>query len=652
MPRRCHEIDHREEVVGMTLLMMILFIAIGISAYVNIKKIDRTLYDIIDNEMIQREASYEMEIQLNRIGVGVLGFLLDEAAEHLNRIENGRTDFSMAWQKYQNLCTTDTGRNLGQNVKTQFEKIISLSDSLTGKKKKQSSLLHQLYDDHEKMDDILDNNIQAELKTEDLQYVKKMQAAMEMEININEIIGELNGFLASHNANHLENIKNDMDDFLNFFKIYQSLDLSGPEMARAREMQNLFNTNAQRIEAIIAMEQEEMADLPALILQRRTVQTILSEEVRGLTAADLEAAKTNSVKAVRNTVFTVIGLTLFGLIFGGLSSFFITRSIIVPLEKLSKWADRIASRDFSLMEIKTGDDEIGYLNRAFKQMTSQLDSFSRQTNAAVQNINTTCAEILAAIQQQAASIKEQAAAMQQTSTTMEEIRETGSQVSEKAKDVAQAAEATNAASETGIHAVEETHEIMELIRAQVEEVAQNIISLSEKTQAIGEIIATVNDIAEQSNLLAINAAIEAVGAGEQGQRFSVVANEIKNLADQARTSTVEVRGILSEIQRGIGTSVMSTEEAVKRVENGRTKSEIAAETIRQLTGTTTESIHAFQQIVAGTGQQQIGLDQVTQALKDIEQGTEQTSSGIGQIEIAVANLNDLSSMLKNIVESE
>ena len=113
-----------------------------------------------------------------------------------------------------------------------------------------------------------------------------------------------------------------------------------------------------------------------------------------------------------------------------------------------------------------------------------------------------------------------------------------------------------------------------------------------------------------------------------------------------------MRSILNEIQNGINTSVMSTEEAVKRVETGRLKSEVAAETIKQLTDTTTQSIVAFQQIVAGTGQQQIGLDQVSLALKDIDQGTEQTASGIGQIETAVANLNELSGILKTIVEGD
>ncbi len=279
-------------------------------------------------------------------------------------------------------------------------------------------------------------------------------------------------------------------------------------------------------------------------------------------------------------------------------------------------------------------------------------SISRPINQATQDLNTSSTEILAAIQQQATSTKEQAVSIQETTTTMEEVNQTGAQITEKAQQVAQSAEATSTASVAGIGAVEEANATMESIREQVELVAENIVMLSEKTQVIGEIITTVNDIAEQSNLLALNAAIEAVGAGEQGQRFSVVANEIKHLAERAKESTVQVRTILSEIQKGINTSVMATEEAVKRVEAGKSKSEVAAETIRQLTDSTQQSIQAFQQIVGGTNQQQIGLEQVTEALKNIRVATEQTSSGIGQIEKAVAMLNELSSTLNRIVEKK
>ncbi|MCJ2023066.1 methyl-accepting chemotaxis protein, partial [Methylobacterium sp. J-067] len=107
----------------------------------------------------------------------------------------------------------------------------------------------------------------------------------------------------------------------------------------------------------------------------------------------------------------------------------------------------------------------------------------------------------------------------------------------------------------------------------------NIVGVSEKTQAIGEIIESVNDISERTHLLALNAAIEAAAAGESGRSFAVVASEMKLLADQAKAATGQVRAILGEIQRGINTSVMLTEEAVKRSAVGKTRSDTTQRTI-------------------------------------------------------------------------
>ena len=175
---------------------------------------------------------------------------------------------------------------------------------------------------------------------------------------------------------------------------------------------------------------------------------------------------------------------------------------------------------------------------------------------------------------------------------------------------------------------------MENIRVQAEAVAENVVSLSEKTQAIGEIISTVNDLAEQSHLLALNAAIEAAAAGEHGRSFSVIASEVKNLADQSRDATVQVRVILGDIQKGINSSVMLTEEAVKRVESGKQQADVASTTIRTMAESIQQSVQAFQQIVAGSNQQQIGFNQVTQAVRDIGQASQQTAASTQQMEKA------------------
>jgi methyl-accepting chemotaxis protein len=331
-------------------------------------------------------------------------------------------------------------------------------------------------------------------------------------------------------------------------------------------------------------------------------------------------------------------------------SIVIQRSITHPLSKFMHFVQKVGTGDLTQRIEVYGDDEVARMGRSLNDMVEGLRDVAQQTREATQHLSSATAEILASTQQQAASSAQQASATQETNATMEEVRQSGSQIAERAKQVAAGAELTSTRSAAGLTAVQDTNQIMERIREQAEAVAENVVLLSEKTQVVGEIIATVNDIAEQSHLLALNAAIEAATAGEHGRGFFVVANEIKNLADQSKEATTQVRTILGDIQKGINSSVMLTEEAVKRVDAGKHQSDIAHRPIHDLTANVTESIQVFQQIVAGTGQQQIGFDQVVNALNDIGQATEQTAVGTHQLEKAAANLNAISAQLRKAVE--
>ena len=275
---------------------------------------------------------------------------------------------------------------------------------------------------------------------------------------------------------------------------------------------------------------------------------------------------------------------------------------------------------------------------------------TRPIGKAVGRLTSTGAELLAASQQQATTASEQSTSVQETMTTMQQLTETGQQVIEKSNQVSTAAEASSTAMDTGLQSARETTTSMDAIREQVEQVAENIVALSERTQAIGEIISTVNDLAEQSNLLALNASIEAASAGEAGSRFSVVADEMKNLADQSKKATVQIRTILQEIRKGTTSSVMMTEEAVKRVEAGKRQSDVAERTIQEMASTAQESIETFQQIVAATGQQQIGFDQVVKAVQTIREGADQMATSTRQLEAAVQDLNELAGQLRGLVE--
>jgi methyl-accepting chemotaxis protein len=354
-----------------------------------------------------------------------------------------------------------------------------------------------------------------------------------------------------------------------------------------------------------------------------------------------------SVLAAR---LTILFGSLAALLSLSLTGVLITRGITRPLRSVTEMSQEIAAGNLKQEKLRvTSGDEIGQLAGAFNGMLEGLRGLARQTHAVTGSLNAATVQMQTSIQQQAASTREQAATVQQITTTMEEVGQAGAQISAKAKQVATTAEATSAASTSGLQAVRGATQSMGAIREQVEQVAENIVALSEKTQAVGEIIASVNDIAERSNLLALNAAIEAAAAGEQGSRFAVVAAEMKNLADQAKQATVHVRTILGDIQKGINSSVMLTEEAVKRVESGRRQADVTEETIRQMAATTLDSVQAFEQIIGAGNQQQIGFEQVAQGMKDIRQAATQTAAATAQMEKAVANLGTLSRELKEAV---
>ncbi|MEX2309752.1 MAG: methyl-accepting chemotaxis protein [Pirellulales bacterium] len=380
--------------------------------------------------------------------------------------------------------------------------------------------------------------------------------------------------------------------------------------------------------------------------------TTAAEQITAAAQAKQELDRDQLDTASQTTVVALGTATLISIFIGCGVAIVLSRKMATTVRSLADRAKQISEGDLRGEAIvKRGADELGQLADGFNVMLANLRDLTGQILSVTENVNSAASQISSSAKQQATSTKEQAATVQEITSTMQEISQSGGQIVAKAKEVAAVAEQASSASKSGMDAVQNTNRTMEAIREQVEEVAENIVALSEKTQAVGEIISTVNEIAEQSNLLALNATIEAAEAGTEGSRFSVVAGEMKNLADQAKECTVHVRKILGEIQKAINTSVMLTEEAVKRVESGKQQADVSENVIRQISSTTDESIQAFQQIIAATNQQQVGLEQVARGMQDIDQAAQQTATGTGQLEQAVVNLSAMSKQLRTAVAS-
>jgi methyl-accepting chemotaxis protein len=276
-------------------------------------------------------------------------------------------------------------------------------------------------------------------------------------------------------------------------------------------------------------------------------------------------------------------------------------------------------------------------------------SIGRPLNAAINVLTTSASQIATATVEVAANATETATAVTQTTATVAEVKQTALTAVQKAKHVADAAQQTAHASESGTRAVEDMLTGIQRIREQTDSVAASIVRLSEQSQAIGAILSTVDDLAAQSNLLAVNAAIEAAKAGEQGKGFAVVAQEVKSLAEQSKQATAQVRTILSDIQKATSSAVLATEQSSKAVNAGLQQAAEAGHSVRTLSDSITQSAQAAVQIAASCQQQLVGMDQLAQAMESIKQASVQNANSTRQTETAARNLTELGQQLKRVV---
>ena len=295
-------------------------------------------------------------------------------------------------------------------------------------------------------------------------------------------------------------------------------------------------------------------------------------------------------------------------------------------------------------------DPLIALGHSLNETAAALQRMISQIREEAGNLSAASVEILAATTQQASGSSEQSAAISETTTTVEEVKAIAEQAVARAQEVANAAQRTMSVSQSGREAVHNSIESMAQIKARVEGIAENILALSEQTQQIGEITATVSDIAAQSNMLALNASVEAARAGEHGKGFAVVAAEVRNLAEQSRQATIQVKAILSDIQNGINATVIATEEGTKVVEDGERLMAKTSDVIDQLGRVIDESAQAAAQVVAGGQQQSSGIEQIALAMQNINQAMVQSMASTRQTEKAAQDLNELATRLHEMVK--
>ena len=279
-------------------------------------------------------------------------------------------------------------------------------------------------------------------------------------------------------------------------------------------------------------------------------------------------------------------------------------------------------------------------------------SLTSQIGTAVQHMQSSSSELQVASNQQTMGSREQSTAMKEITTTMNELLVTSKQIAESAQRVAHIAAQTAIGASSGEQTVTKANESIGGIKRQVDLIVTNMLDLGKKSQQIGGILEIINELAEQTNILAINATIEAAGAGENGKRFAVVADEIRKLADRVGGSTKEIRGLIDDIRAAVNTTVMTTEGGTKAVEAGALQFSEVAIAFRQivsLVGTTTE---ATREIELSTKQQSTAVSQVNIAVSNVAQAARETEVSSSKTLQTATELTNLSRDLLRLVQPQ
>ncbi|WP_328476530.1 methyl-accepting chemotaxis protein [Actinoplanes sp. NBC_00393] len=273
----------------------------------------------------------------------------------------------------------------------------------------------------------------------------------------------------------------------------------------------------------------------------------------------------------------------------------------------------------------------------------------REVGAAVGHIQSSSAQLEAAAAQQVNGGRDQASAMSEITTTISELLITSRQIAETAQRVSKIAEETEAAARTGDSTIDQTRASMAAIRSQVDQIVQHMLALGEKSQQAGLVVDLVSELAEQTNILAINATIEASGAGEWGRRFAVVAEEIRKLADRTAGSAKEIRALIDDVRGAVNTTVMATEIGAKAVDAGARQFDDATNSFREIVQLVATTNDATREIELSTKQQTTAVEQVNVAASDTARVSRETEASAVQTKQTAAHLSNLSGDLLELV---
>ena len=438
----------------------------------------------------------------------------------------------------------------------------------------------------------------------------------------------------------------------NFSGLREKIKDNPKQIARLATVENLTQQKMDELETTINLRKAgKEKDVKALVFSGKGKQ--LMDDIRNglnemVQVEEQLLAERQQISTQAQNLSTLVSWTsiLAVIVIGASISVIITQILRRVLSNVVRLAEKVSVGDLTTRVEATSNDEIGRLMAALGAMTQNLNGLVRQVQQSGIQVTTSSTQIAASGKQLEATMTEQVASTTQVVVTAKEIAATASELAKTMEAVVATAQATTTAADNGQQGLQQMETTMRQLAMSTTSISAKLGTMSEKANNINTVVTTITKVADQTNLLSLNAAIEAEKAGEYGLGFAVVAREIRRLADQTAVATLDIEQMVKEMQSAVSTGVMEMDKFTREmasgvVEVGNIGNQVAA-VIEQVQALTPQ----FTQVNEGMEMQSLGAQQISEAMTQLGEASRQTQTSLQETNAVIEQLNKVSHSLR------
>ncbi|VXA80225.1 MULTISPECIES: methyl-accepting chemotaxis protein [Aeromonas] len=413
-----------------------------------------------------------------------------------------------------------------------------------------------------------------------------------------------------------------------------------------------FSAHDQLYQAVMQNDSARIGDyrdgLTRTTLEQATKLTTTLHEINDRIGRTMEK---NSDQTYESAKQLSMAIGLVTLIFVVLVAWYLTQQIKQPVNKLLELVGKVAAGDLAAhLDLKWfNNDELGKLAKGFGEMQGNLRNLVSEVSGSVVQLSSAAEEISAVARQSASNMNNQQHELNQLATAMNEMQATVQEVSRNTSDAASAATQVSSSAELGANTVNDSIKRIEQVAGAIESTAVVIRQLGDDSRNIGMVLEVIRGIAEQTNLLALNAAIEAARAGEQGRGFAVVADEVRTLAKRTQDSTSQINTIIAELQQRAEQAGTTMQQSQEMMNSTVSTAREAGLSISEISNSVESISHMNIQIATATEEQGAVSEELNRNVVNISHASEEVAAGATQMAQACNDLNHLANQLQEMV---